>query len=627
MSPTADPIPRAKRPWSWLAGILALGVLTGALVAAAVLLWEYVDVRALTNSSDTEVAWPLPAPSSPAAPAVLVDDEPIRLYHSRRSAEFFPDTSHYAAIVTRWERVAATGGQGMARIGTASEVDALEGAGVVLAPAAICLESTEVEAFRRHVERGGGLVLTWATGARDGACEWRGWDVVGDLIGADEVRQLDQREGVYLTIPAAGPLAYGIEPAARVEMRWDAQVAVSSDGPRVFWSDWALNPAPAHGEESIDAGVHLRETPSGGRVLWFGFNGGEAVSPLDQGRVETLFSNGLAWASGSVVAGIQPWPGGKQSSLVVTQQVGWEFENAVNLADLGRELGVPVTFFVTSRMALDHPELAEVLLQAGEVGTRGPDDQPLGGLPRADQRVRLERSMSHVRGWSGVSPVGLRPPEESYDEHTLALWASLGGSYLVALNNGRTGSPEVIETDGGPVVLLPRALKDDYNILIQDRALRGDALAEEFAEGIRKVGALGGMALLTTHSQLAGRVRWMPSLGRMFEEVAGEEGRWTATAGEIAEWTLARHGAAVSLEALSDDAIQVRVQAHPERDLDGAWVELSLPGADGWEPLVRGVPVGFAVTRWGIAVQVDDLPAGGEWRAVLQRGGGGALES
>jgi peptidoglycan/xylan/chitin deacetylase (PgdA/CDA1 family) len=627
MSPTADPIPRAKKPWSWLAGILVLGTLTGALVAAAVLLWEYVDVRAITRSPGVAVAGPLPEPSAPSAGAVLASRGPVRLYHSARSAGFFPDTSHYAAILTRWEGVASESGYQASLIRTAEEVAELEGVGVVLAPAAICLDAAEVEAFERHVDLGGGLLLTWATGARDADCEWRGWEVVRDLTGTDEVRQLDEREGVYLTIPGGGPLAYGIEPVARVELRWDAQVAVSSDGPRLFWSDWAFNPAPAHGEEAIDAGVHMRETSSGGRVLWYGFNGGEAVGPLDERRVGALFRNGLAWAAGVPAADLQSWPGGRQAALAVTQQVGWEFENAGHLAALGGELGVPVSFFVASRMALDHPELAEILLQAGELGTRGPDDQSFGGLPTVDQRVRLERSLTQVRGWSGTSPAGFRPPEEGYDAETLAAWASLGGTYLVALNNGRTGSPEVHETADGSVVLLPRVVKDDYNILIQDRALRGDALSLEFAEGIRKIGVLGGLALMTTHSQLAGKARWMPSLRRVLEDVIAAEGWWMATTGEVAGWTLARQGASVSLHFLEDDAIEVRVRAHAERGLEGAWVDLSLPRAEEWEPTVRGVPVGFALTRWGMAIQVDDLPSGGEWRAVVSHMESGALGS
>jgi len=62
-------------------------------------------------------------------------------------------------------------------------------------------------------------VLTWATGARDGSCDWIGWRRVQELTGALDVRELEEREGLYLTVAAGLPLSPGLDPATRVELR------------------------------------------------------------------------------------------------------------------------------------------------------------------------------------------------------------------------------------------------------------------------------------------------------------------------------------------------------------------------------------------------------------------------
>jgi peptidoglycan/xylan/chitin deacetylase (PgdA/CDA1 family) len=625
MSPTADPIPRARKPWSWLAGILVLGVLGGGVVAVSLLLWDYIDIQAVTRAPQTEVmgaALPLPAAPAPAArPAGTAF--PAHVYHSEASAGYFPDPEYYPSLVEEWEGRLADAGGRVERIGSADELRALEGEGTVAAPAAICLSDDEIDALHEHVEAGGGLVLTWATAARDEGCEWRGWSALRELARALDVRQVETRPGVYMTVPAGLPLSQGIEPAARVELRWDAQVALAVEGPRAYWSDWALNPAPAEEAEGVDAAAHLASAAGGGRVVWFGFSGGEGATPLDEARVETMLRNGVWWAAGVPSAEILPWPGGRRAAFVLTQQVGWEFENARNLAELARTRELPVTFFAASRRALDHPELAEALAAAGEVASQGADDQPVAGLPLTDQRGRLDQSRAQIRGWTGAEATGLRPPEERFDANTLEAWRALGGSYVVGINNGRTGSAEVLETAAGPVVLLPRVLKDDYNVLVQDRTMREDDLVRAFEQGLQKLRVLGGVGVLTTHSQLAGAPRHIGAVARVLDGVRAQGEWWPATGREVAEWVLARREAEVGLvPSLEEEgAWRVEVTAPADAALSGAWIKVHLPRGGPWEPWVGGEPVEFAGTEWGIAVEVRDLAPGERWTMDLRRNG------
>jgi peptidoglycan/xylan/chitin deacetylase (PgdA/CDA1 family) len=618
MTPKSDPVPRARRPWSWLGGILVLGLLAGGLAVTALLLWEHVDMQAIVRAP-TEAPRPLSDPLPPPGPAIPATDFTVHLFRSASSAGYFPDDGFHPAVVDRWVQVVEETGGRVEELGAPEEVRALEGAGLVLAPTAICLSDGEANALLEHTLHGGGLLITWATGARDGECEWRGWDVLRDLTGAVGAAQVEERPGVYLTVPSGLPLSPGLEPAARVELRWDAQVALAAEGPRVYWSDWALNPAPADTEEAMDVAAHLHLTEAGGRVVWFGFNGDEAATPLDEARITALFRNGLLWAVGIPSADLLAWPHGRQAALLLSQQAGWEFENAGNVARVAEAHGTPLTSFVASRIALDYPEMAEVLARAGEVGSRSSDDQLLVGLSHDDQRARLSRSLTQIRAWAGRPATGLRPPEEHFDLETLHAWRAVGGTYVVGLNNGRTAGPEVHHTPEGPVALLPRVMKDDYNILVQDRTIGRDGLVREFWQGLQKIHVLGGLAVLTTHTQLAGSPRQVDALTQILDSVRVQGGWWAATGGDVADWTLARQGASVSVLGWEEGRVEFEVAAPDDRPLPGAWLRVVPPlGAQEWEPIVDGTPVEFARSAWGLSVPLPSMGSG-ESRTILIR--------
>ncbi len=620
MTPRKDPVPRARSPWNWLGGILMLGILGGGVVAASVLLWENLDIQGLVRTGEPAAPGPLPEPMAPLGAAVPTAGFEAFLYRSEATSGYYPDADFYPGALDRWEGLARMGGGAPARLGSADEVDALGGEGLLVAPAALCLDASEIDAFHRHVDTGGALVLTGATGARDGECEWRGWEALRDLTGALEAAPIEERAGLYFTVPGGIPLSAGIDPGTRVELRRDGQVALAADGPRMYWSDWALNASPAGGIEELDSAARMYALPDGGRVVWFGFSGGQGASPIDEIRIEQLFRNGLLWAAGVPSAELLPWPDGNRAALVLAQQVGWEFENAAHLATLAREKDVPVTFFVMSGLAADHPELADVLLSAGEVASQSSGDAEVAGFPFQEQQTRLRRSVEELQRWTGETPRGLRPPAERYDSETLHAWHDLGGSYLVGLNNGRTGSPELIETADGSIVLLPRLMKDDYNVIVQERSMSQSDLSREFLTAARKLHALGGLAVMSVHTQVAGSARRITAIAPVLDSVRADGAWWLATGGEVADWTLARRHATVTFRSWERDRIEVDVSAPPDRRIEGAWLDVALPGgSEEWEPRIDGVPVRYATTERGLAVPLPAMEAGEEQTVVLER--------
>jgi peptidoglycan/xylan/chitin deacetylase (PgdA/CDA1 family) len=281
-------------------------------------------------------------------------------------------------------------------------------------------------------------------------------------------------------------------------------------------------------------------------------------------------------------------------------------------------------------MVMEDRELARALVAAGEVGSQTSDHAPLGGLTFRDQAVRLARSWAEIRGWTGIAPAGLRPPEESFDDNTLRAWREAGGRYILATNQSRSAGPEIYGSGTDALVLIPRLMKDDYNVFVQEGGLRADRLTEAFLEGTRKLRAIGGVAVVATHTQIMGTDRRLDALRVLADTVKAQGDWWFAEGREVARWWSLRADTRVGFQAGAGEVADtvaslvagppalataipaILVEAPDAEPISGLWINIVLPlGSQGIVPLVDGTPVPFATTTWGIRVPLGDLPPGG----------------
>jgi peptidoglycan/xylan/chitin deacetylase (PgdA/CDA1 family) len=627
-----EPVPRAKAAGHWLGGILLLGLLAGGVVVAAVLLWENLDVRQLAPTLASDPG-PLPNPEPAVAPGIQSGTFPVVLFNPDRNRAFYPDDAYHPRVIGRWRDLIESLGGLVEEVATLAPLDSLEPGELLVVPEAPCLSAEEVAAIQDHVDAGGGVVSNWAVGARDEDCEWRGWGTVADLTGADDVRELGMREALYLAVPGGIALSPGLDPGTRIELRPEPSLALNVSGPRVFWSDWALNPSPDESGGGADAAAATRSYTSGGRATWFGFQLAQAATPRDSLHLDRLVKNGILWAAGRVQAAPAPWPQGQRATLLLVQDVEAEYQNAAAMADLLSDMDLPGTFFAVSQLVMDDAELGPALASVGEVGSQTSDHNPLAGLSYVDQTVRLRRSWTEIRDWVGDSPAGLRPPEEEFDANTLRAWKQAGGSYLLAVNQARSGSPELHRVDSGqPVVLLPRLLKDDYNVLVQEGPGRVRDLSQAFREGTRKLRAIGGLAVVAVHTQIVRSGRRLDAV-RDVAQAAVEEGDWWITgARDAADWWRARSSVRITLldpsqEAPIGDSLtdtfeapgpgsqnllpDIRVEGPDDEAVSGLWIDVVLPGGlAGTTPAVDGVPTSYNLTEWGVRVPLGDLLPG-----------------
>jgi peptidoglycan/xylan/chitin deacetylase (PgdA/CDA1 family) len=649
MRPKRDVVPRAERAWNWLGGIFLLGLVGAGVAAAAVVLWENVDIRRI--SPDLAVASGIattePEPAAAAARRGAGFEAVVLV--SPRNASFFPDPAFYPGEIAAWQDLLAGMGATTRTVTDADGLAAIAPSDVLVVPHAACLSVDELAAIEAHLQEGGGVLATWAIGARDEACEWTGWQTVAGLTGAEDVREIPGGESLYLSVPGGVALSPGLDPGTRIEVVPDASLALRVSGPRVYWSDWALNPRVDESGGGADVAAVATWSPLGGRISWMGFRLGQAATPADSTRLSLMARNAVAWVAGEPTAAIAPWPGARRSATVFVLDVEAEPENATATADMLRARGVPGTFFVVSGLVDELGSLAATLVNSGEVGSQTVDHAPLVDRTAQDQRARLRRSAADLRSWAGVAPVGLHPPREAFDSVTIDAWQQAGGSYLVASNERRSASPELHRSESGTLVLLPRVLKDDYNIIVQDRVLRAEGLRDALLAEAEKAHAVGGLGIVAGHTQILRPGARVEALAEVVDSIAADEDRWVATGREVASWWRARNATRISfdppypagdvppaptlgpgVEPASTALSDLFVTAPGGTPLGGLWVDVVVAEVPAEiVPLVNGEPVDFEMTRWGLRIPVGDLDAGETRRIsfVLAPGGSGGTDS
>ncbi|UCC71909.1 MAG: polysaccharide deacetylase family protein [Gemmatimonadota bacterium] len=575
-APVAEP-PRPRTPWTWGAAILLLGTLVAGLVGGAILLWRYIDVDSLIEAAMDEAPLPVEAPLAevalPELPATVAWT--AHIYVSPRSASFFPDRDYYAALIERWESALAAVGAAVELVSGAAAIESLAAGDLLVIPAAVCLDMREREAILGHAERGH-LLATWALGARDENCDWLGFEYLRDLAGAETAGTLEARPPTYLVVPHGSVVAAGLPPGTRLEIRTEPWITLRAGASNIFWSDWALNPLSAP-EGGAGSGAIARTTPSGTRIAWFGYRLDVGASPADQRLLDRLAQNAALWAAGHVLAEVDPWPSGYRAAMAVTQDVEHSFTNSRRLAERFSERGLPLTFFVVTQLAREHPELAGVLADAGELGSHSVDHRQVGGRPWSAQLAAVNQARADIAAWSGRQPLGFRPPRELFDSLTLEAWRQSGGLYLAAANAARSAAPEIFGVASGRVVVLPRVVDDDYTVIVTRGQTRSDSLRAAFVGGLEKMRSLGGLSLVTLHSQLINsrrRVAAVESAARAAQE-AGDV--WLVGTSQIAEWWLSRSELELTVHEREDRSAILSLRNNGASAVESAWLHVYLP--------------------------------------------------
>jgi peptidoglycan/xylan/chitin deacetylase (PgdA/CDA1 family) len=611
----------------WIGSTGVLGLLGAGVAVAAMLLWEHIDIRQLTPGlvqahTPPQADSPVPAAAAPVRFSAVV-------LNSARNRAYFPAAGYYERELDTWRELLRNTGATVRDVHDAASLRSLAPTDVLVLPEAPCLSAPELAAIHAHRRAGGSVVANWAVGARDEACEWRGWETLIDLTAAEDVREIPARPSLFVTIPSGIPLASRFDPGTRLELRPEASLALRTQGARVYWSDWALNPQPDGTGGGADVAALATRDAQGSRTAWFGFRLGQAATARDSAGLQRLLENGVLWAAGIPTATVSAWPGGARAAMMFIIDVEDQAHTARQISTFLRALRVPASYYAVTRLVGEDAALWRELGEGGEVGSHTVDHKRLAGLTLQDQTIRLRRSRDDIERALGKPAPGLRPPEEAFDSLTLVAWHNAGGDYILVGYGGRSAVPEVHTLANGSIILIPRLLKDDYNTIVMDHAVRAERITEAFVAGAQKLRAIGGVAVMAGHTQIMNTNRRLDAFRVVAESARAQRDWWFARGDQMARWWRARVGTRLSFESpggkippgLSRSGIDDLVVTAPaEAPLESAWIDIVIPSARrGFVPLLNGHPVEFALTDWGIRVPLAPVPAGAEVRIALAR--------
>lgn len=544
---------------------------------------------------------------------------PVRVAIVRDAANraFFADASALDASTAAWTRALRDAGAEVRLVrdiaSGAAEAD------VLLLTHAPCLGDPARRALDRALADGRGVVITGFSGTRDADCRGTGWGLAATLTGASRVDTLEARDEVYVTLPFGGPLATDIPAGSRLELLVAPHVALRVAGRDGYYSDFHMNPHPAGGAALLDAALAHAEH-GGGRVVYWGFELPHvAPSAWNQALAALLARNSIAWAAGQALPAVEPWPHGRTAAAVLAQDVEDLFGNARHALDTLRAAGVRGTYFLVTDLAMNEERLVRDLAEHGEIGTHTDDHRLLGGSDRASQTRRLGATQRHVRSLVGRDAAGLRPPEEQYDDATMVEWVRNGGTYLFGANNARTASPELLTVDGRRLVLLGRVVDDDFATVRRAGLTDPARLSREYLTAYSKVRALGGLYVLSYHSNLLARPELVPALGRVARALRADTSVWLATTGEVASWWSARADVRLGVER-DGDGLTLVARNEGSRTIEGAVARLQL----GATSRVTAVDGGTLLSSGPATVRIALPPLAAGQRHVARLTIGGA---
>jgi peptidoglycan/xylan/chitin deacetylase (PgdA/CDA1 family) len=573
---------------------VSFGIAAGTVLAISLVL----DLR--REAQETSAEAPQFSGSAVVAgmPSLLPDPRlPTRLrvtvVRDAAAASYHDSPATLDTIVEAWRvELAAIGAD--VRVVRSGSLPAERAADVLVVPSSTCMTVSTREAIDDAASRGQGLILTGLAGVYDAGCRRIGFGLLVAATGAWRAEVLEPREMVNVVLPAGSPLAADLPPGARIELNPGGQVAVRHPGREAYYADYDLQPEPAAATPLLDGSL-VRATRGRGRVVYWGFELQDVVPRAwNRSIVRLLVRNSIAWAARVPLAWVEPWPHGRLAAAAFAQDVEHQYSNARFALDSLRAAGVPGTYFLTSNYASHYSHLTRQLAAAGEVGTHSENHRRLGGAPLDVQRARLSTSQRALTRLMGSPVPGLRPPQEQFDSATMAAWLAAGGTYLFGANDARTAAPELLRIGVDTLVLVSRFGRDDFALARPGAQHDIRTIVTQFLNDFEQVRALGGLYVLSYHSQLLARPDLVPVLAGVARSIAADSGVWVATTSEIATWWRTRASLRIETRTRGANSLDVIVHNGGAQSLSGAVGRVVLPDSrralDASAPLLPSDP-------------------------------------
>lgn len=473
--------------------------------------------------------------------------EPVYLYSSPITRSFFAaNGSNYDELKARWRQYLVRFGKSYREV---SRADLLKGLkpGVLVLGSAVLLDDAERQAIKAFADKGGSLVGTWGTGARDGSGRWKGFGFLEEVFDTKVVGALAvEDEEHFVNTFGDSPITWGLPAGMRIFLGLVAETPLRVQGPNLSgrYTNWSRSP-----KDPATNGAITYVERNGSRRVYLGFS--ESSWEFDD-RLELpkALDSLMAWARREPKVFKAAWPHGELSAQLLEMDTEDRYQNSVNFARDLDSAGIRGTFYSLTSIAKNYGDTVRKLSERHEIGYHAEVHVGFKGKAPEAQKERLQIMFDDMRGIVGsraqAKVTGFRAPTESWDEHTERLLRTFGVTHHVAdpaSSDARVpffSTSEAGLTTEEAIVVLPRTQMDDLNYLALKLPIdRATALITQDFDYLHEAGALG---VLSVHSQNYAEDGLMAKLTPPYIKrlQAFKHEVWSVSGAEIADWWRSR---------------------------------------------------------------------------------------
>lgn len=525
----------------------------------------------------------------------LPGDRPIAIVRSEASDRCI-GAALFLKHALNWRNLAEASGYRTETIGDAQLAAGLDAYAAVILPSVVCLSDPARIELRRYLNAGGGVLSTWALGARSGEGEWRGYDFLQSLTGAVRFELGRSEAPWFISVRSAIPLGAGLPGGARLQVTSEERLEATALEADAFWSDASLRPRrPALPDDYQAAAV--RQRIGAGRFVWFGFHEDSSVTGEAE-RAAALLLNGLAWAAGRPLVSMEPWPAPFTQAALVAVDVSEYPGRARRLALELAQARVPATFFLDPALLGDR-DLVNELGAAGELALKWQHATGGGASRHGLDRLRLDWARLMLWSRSFRWARGVRPFGDTLGLSEREFLAEASVRYFLAAGGVDAVLPTVFGVSRAPrswsgqasIVGLGRSTDDDLHLSpLGLEGLDSDWIVQRLMDDRGSVGRLGGLYVLSLHTQGLGGPEFLPALRTLLKHLVTPT-TWVARGAEIAGWWASRSRVRATLSSPAPSVLRVEVTSEADRPLENAALAV-YPGNPTGAPQARISPSG-----------------------------------
>ena len=539
------------------------------------------------------------------------------LYKAPNSQKYFSSVGgKYDVLLEPWRVYAKEKGLKLTEIETLGPDGPQVGSVLVLA-SAVALDAAERESLIRYKKKGGSMLITWATGSRNGKGEWAGWGLIQQLGDARVVADLPADGSLgHLVTRGQGPLTHAIPAGTRMALGKSSEVPILLAGAEV--AAHAMNADRVTSTADLQRGLVAYKEASNGsdpssRVVVLGVS--ESGWESQKAGVYSLLDGVLGWLARQPVVLQANWPNAADAAFLISVDVENQFENAARLASQFSQAAYKGSFFMLTSEARKYPEIVRTVAAQADVGYLGDVAAEFKGNSAAVQKRRvgtMVQDMNQILNRSEVKP-GFRAPAESMDANTHQVLFDAGLRYhLVNSYSTDARLPFFAPVEGQKpdrrLVVMPRTQRDDLVVM---RDTQGDPakLEQVLLDDFNAVVAHGGLGILNLHSAQLDEGMPMPNAvsGLMTQMRRHGQRVWLSSGRDIAQWWLGKENFRLNAR-LAGSRIEMDITVLGTQPYEQGALVVILPDKSKM-PQVRGLKPGMPIPR---VEKLDD------YRAVLR---------